>query len=128
MLKRAKIMDAWLHAMRELVPASRRANDFCKFGVSEGHRYHAVNFTAFAKYQTLEVRLHSGTTDYTKVLAWIRLCELLAAMRTKPKAAGCIATLEQLPLASHDLAYWRARHRELNPTMYAANITSEQEG
>jgi hypothetical protein len=44
-------------------------------------------------------------------------------MTKKPKAASCIATLEQLPLASHDLAYWRARHRELNPSLYSTNPT-----
>jgi len=126
--KRAKIMDSWLSALSELVPLSRRANSFCRFGVSSTDRYRAINLVAFQKYKTLEVRLHSGTVDYTKVLSWIRLCELLAAMRTKPKAGGCIATLEQLPLPSHDLAYWRARHRELNPAMYNNNgATSEQE-
>lgn len=125
--KRAKIVDAWLYAMQELVPASRRTNDYCKFGISTRDRYHAVNYVAFSKYNTLEIRLHSGTVDYTKIIAWIRLCELLAAMRHKPKSGGCIATLEQLPLASHDLAYWRARHQQINPTMYSSNATSEQE-
>lgn len=127
--KRARVMDAWLCQLQELVPASRRANNYCRFGVSATDRYRAVNLTAFGKYQTLEIRLHSGTVDYTKILAWIRLCELLAALSKKPKAGGCIATLEQLPLASHDLAYWRARHQELNPAMYSTSgATSEQEG
>lgn len=126
--KRATIMDRWLCALQELVPMSRRTNDYCKFGISERDRYHAVNFVAFQKYKTIEVRLHSGTIDYTKILAWIRLCELLAAMRHKPKEGGCIATLEQLPLAGHDLAYWRARHRDLNPHLYSnQNTTTEQE-
>lgn len=126
--KRAQIVNAWLERLQELVPASRRSNEYCKWGISENDRYRAVNLTAFRKYSTLEIRLHSGTVDYTKVLAWIRLCELLAAMKTKPKAGGCIATLEQLPLPSHDLAYWRARHRTLNPHLYSnSNTTNEQE-
>lgn len=126
--KRAKIMDAWLHQLQELVPASRRTNNFCRFGISATDRYRAVNLTAFAKYQTLEIRLHSGTVDYTKILSWIRLLELLAALPKKPKAGGCIATLEQLPLASHDLAFWRSRHQELNPSLYSnSGATTEQE-
>lgn len=126
--KRATMMATWLQALQELVPPSRRTNDYCKWGISERDRYHAVNFVAFEKYRTLEIRLHSGTIDYTKILAWIRLCELLAAVRHKPKAGGCIATLEQLPLASHDLAYWRSRHQQINPHMYSnQGTTSEQE-
>lgn len=125
---RAKIMDAWLSHLVELVPASRRDNRYCRFGVSLSDRYKAVNVCCFKSKQTLEVRLHSGTLDYTKIISWVRLVELLAAMPKKPKAGGCMAVLEQLPLASHDLAYWRARHRELNPHLYASATTVEQEG
>lgn len=125
--KRAKVMDSWLCALQELVPASRRANSYCRFGVSKTDRYRAVNLTAFREHRTLEVRLHSGTTDYTKALAWIRLLELLAALKKGPKAGGCIATLEQLPLAAHDLAYWRKRHAQLNPHLYNSTTTTENE-
>ena len=128
--KRATIMDKWLSALRELVPASRRENEYCRFGISQTCRYRAVNVTSFGKHRTLEIRLHSGTTDYTKALAWIRLVEMLAALGKGPRAAsGCIATLEQLPLAAHDFAYWRARHCELNPHLYqsAAVSTTETE-
>lgn len=125
--KRAKIMDAWLSALQELVPASRRENSYCRFGTSWKDRYRAVNLCAFSAHKTLEVRLHSGTTDYTKILAWVRLLELLAALRSKPKPGGCVAVLEQLPLAAHDLAYWRSRHAALNPHLYGANVQQEVE-
>jgi hypothetical protein len=126
--KRAAIIDKWLSALRELVPASRRENSYCLFGISLASRYHAVNLTSFSKYRTLEVRLHSGTCDYTKALAWIRLIEMLAALPKGPRAAsGCIATLEQLPLAAHDLAYWRARHAQLNPHLYGSTNAAEAE-
>lgn len=125
--KRARIMDAWLSALQELVPASRRENSYCRFGTSWKDRYRAVNLCAFSAHKTLEVRLHSGTTDYTKILAWVRLLELLAALRTKPKAGGCLAVLEQLPLAAHDLAYWRSRHAALNPHLYGSNAQQEVE-
>lgn len=119
--KRAAIIDKWLSALRELVPVSRRDNSYAKFGISSTDRYRAVNITSFSKHQTLEIRLHGGTTDYTKALAWIRLVEMLAALHKGPRAAsGCIATLEQLPLAAHDLAYWRARHAQLNPHLYGS--------
>lgn len=131
-LKNARIMDSWLFHLQELVPPSRRNNQYCQFGVTlaRGQRYRAVNLQSLASHQTIEVRLGSATLDYTKVLAWIRLLELLRAMRSKPKAGSCIAVLEQLPMANHDRAYWRARHRQLNPAQYpeiAADTTTDNE-
>lgn len=124
LLRTGRIMDAWLYALRELLPASRRGNDYCKFGIAPTDRYRAVNVSSWGKHRTLEIRCHSATLDYTKVVAWLRLCELIRAMPKKPKlGASCIATLEQLPLPAHDLAYWRARHRELNPALYSNNAT-----
>ena len=75
-----RIMDAWLYALRELLPASRRANDYCKFGIAATDRYRAVNVSSYGKHRTLEIRCHSATLDYTKVIAWLRLCELIRAM------------------------------------------------
>ena len=127
--KIAKRADKWLKALQELVPASRRENRYCRFGVSTRDRYHAVNLCSFSKFETLEIRLHSGTVDYSKTLAWIRLCELILALKSGPRAGDCLGTLSQLPLAEHDLAYWRTRHAQLNPHLYSetARATSESE-
>jgi hypothetical protein len=120
---RAKVMDKWLHALMELLPASRRDNTYCKWGVSILDRYRAVNVQSWHAHKTIEVRCGSATLDYTKVLSWLRLVELIRAMPRGPKAGSCIATLEQLPLPAHDLAFWRARHRELNPAQYTTAAT-----
>lgn len=115
----ARLMDAWLFALRELVPASRRENSYSKFGVSTRDRYRAVNVMAWNTHRTIEVRLHSGTVDYTKTLAWIRLLETIRAVARKPKpASSCLATLDQLPLTEYERAYWRGRHQSLNPALY----------
>jgi hypothetical protein len=115
----ARLMDAWIFALRELVPASRRENSYCKFGVSTRDRYRAVNVIAWSNQRTIEIRLHSGTIDYTKTLAWIRLLETIRAVARKPKAAtSCLATLDQLPLTDYERAYWRGRHQQLNPSLY----------
>ena len=126
-IAQARIMNAWLEAMQELVPLSRRENTYCKFGISQTSRYRAVNVLSYNAHKTLEIRLHSATLDYTKILAWIRLLELLRVIRKKPKAAGCIATLEQLPLATHDLIYWKMRHQQCNPAQYTQTLSAEQE-
>jgi hypothetical protein len=122
-IARAKVMDKWLHALMELLPASRRDNTYCKWGVSPHDRYRAVNVQSWNAHRTIEIRCGSATLDYTKVLSWLRIVELIRAMPRGPKAGSCIATLEQLPLPAHDLAFWRARHRELNPAQYTTAAT-----
>lgn len=128
-LKIAKRTDKWLNALQELVPASRRAQHYCKFGISASgnDRYRAVNFAAFFKYKTLEIRLHSATFDYAKILSWIRLCELILAIRYNPREADCLGTLGQLPLMDYEASYWKARHRALNPGQYSNNAGSTTE-
>jgi Putative amidoligase enzyme len=120
---RAKVMDKWLHSLMELLPVSRRNNRYCQWGIDQQDRYRAVNVYSWHTHKTIEVRCGSATLDYNKVLSWLRLVELIRAMPKGPKAGSCIATLEQLPLPTHDLAFWRARHRELNPAQYSAAAT-----
>lgn len=118
----AKIMSTkramlkWLNLLAELVPESRRANRYCSLR-DNGDRYCAVNHRT--NKETLEIRLHSGTTDHTKICMWIRLCELLAAIGN-PKASlkNTLQALESLPLCEWDKKYWRKRHQELNPAQY----------
>jgi hypothetical protein len=125
--KLAKKLDKWLVQLQELLPSSRRNNNYAQFGFSRSDRYHAVNFTSFSKFRTLEIRVHSGTCDYTKILSWLRLLELLVAMPKGPKAGmSCIATLETLPMPAHDMAYWLSRHKELNPLIYNTVETRQE--
>jgi len=123
--QRAKIVDKWLKALRELVPLSRQDNSYCAFGFSRTERYRAVNVTSHSKHRTLEIRLHSSTINYQKVLAWIRLIELLFSIGKAPKVGlGCMATLDCLPLADYERSYWRARHVQLNPSSYQNAVAS----
>lgn len=62
----------------QLVPSSRRNNTYCRpaelthsFEASE--RYYAINPAAYKKFKTIEVRLHSGTVNATKISRWIEL-------------------------------------------------------
>lgn len=117
-VKLARRVDKWIDQLIELFPLSRRDNSYCKGGIAVGDRYRRVNVSAFSKYQTLEFRVHSGTCNYTKILMWIRLIELLMAMPKPPKPADTLQTLAQLPLPENDRAYWLRRHREINPHLY----------
>jgi hypothetical protein len=117
-VKLARRVDKWIEQLIELFPLSRRDNSYCKGGIAVGDRYRRVNVSAFHKYQTLEFRVHSGTCNYTKILMWIRLIELLMAMPKPPKPADTLGTLSQLPLPENDRSYWLRRHREINPHLY----------
>lgn len=74
-------IGACLPVLKHLVPESRRSNTYCKLDVAKvtgGDRYYAVNCTAFEKFKTIEVRLHSGTCDFKKISNWIELIRLIS--------------------------------------------------
>lgn len=73
-----------------MVPKTRRENSYCVprvSGLRDGHRYSAVNLNAYNKYKTIEVRLHSSTTDFTKIINWSRLIH--AVMVSKRLSKRC---------------------------------------
>lgn len=130
MIKRhARKLDSWLYTLRELVPQSRRVNEqYCDWGISQQSRYKAVNICAFSEHGTIEVRLHSGTTNFTKIVNWIRLVEAIFQQPKPPKnSEHCIKALNELPLTDLELFYWLNRHRALNPGLYSQEIAVEQE-
>lgn len=127
----ARRLDAWLEALAELQPESRRDNSYCKPGVSTSDRYRRVNLTAFRKYSTLEVRFGGATLSAEKIIAWVRLLDVLIAWDKKPAAAlrsgACVAALVSVPLPEYERGFWLARHRALNPAQYTAAGTAAAE-
>ena len=73
-----------LPIMSKLVPKSRRSNTYCRLGVSKlrGERYFAINLTSLEKHGTIEIRLHSGSTDARKIENWSRLLLAIQSSRT----------------------------------------------
>lgn len=65
-----------------MVPQSRLTNAYCISDVSGGRRrssrYSKINRCAFSKQKTIEVRLHSGTTDFEKISNWIAVLHSIA--------------------------------------------------
>lgn len=66
-----------LPALYRLVPGTRMNNRYCKmnkeFNWRPNDKYYAVNMMSYSNYQTIEIRLHSGTTNYEKISNWIKL-------------------------------------------------------
>ena len=129
--EKQKIMLAWLRLLKNFVPASRRENDYTRLNITNTtarrNRYAAVNIQTGRK-DTIEVRLHSATTDATKIMMWIRLCELLFAMpKPRPSLGHDLAALDALPLCEWDKSYWRQRFFTLNPATINHNTSEEAE-
>jgi hypothetical protein len=78
-------MQQFLYAM---LPADRRSSRYSfpvkGTTIKDRERYHGINAEAYKKYKTLELRMHSGTTQGKKINNWITL---LLSMCDAPKTA-----------------------------------------
>ena len=84
------------------MPRSRRNN-----------RYHKVNLEAYARHRTVEFRQHGGSTNFTKMSAWIHF---LAKMITFAKQGQVNAgtTLQNIPfLTESEKLYLKIRTKKL---------------
>jgi hypothetical protein len=67
-----------------MVPNSRRTGGYSKpnrdetFDPQSGNRYRGINPTAYDKHKTIEVRIHSGTTNAIKIVNWVTLLVRIA--------------------------------------------------
>jgi len=84
-----------LPVLAAMVPPTRRSNTYCALSVSglKGGRYHAVNLTAYRKFRTIEIRLHSSTTDFQKIIHWAKL---LSAIFNASKIPRIVSNLNDL--------------------------------
>lgn len=124
--RRAFRLNNSLEFLAKLVPKTRRNNSYCKMDrttMSSDERYSAINTTAYAKYKTLEVRLHSGSTDFKKISNWIKvLFAISRASKMKRTYAAKINSFEDFKALVPDLdssvyEYTLARMATLNPEL-----------
>lgn len=99
---RSRVMrlNQCLGLLASAVPKSRRENSYCqvvKARLKQRGRYYAINTSALRRYNTIEIRLHSGTTDYVKISNWIKLLfEISRCSKIKNSNKHIISTIEQL--------------------------------
>ena len=114
------------------MPRSRRNNRYCRtistisdIAINQAanisdlraafahDRYHKVNLEAYARHRTVEFRQHGGSTNFTKMSAWIHF---LAKMITFAKQ-GQVQTntsLQNIPfLTESEKLYFRLRTKKL---------------
>lgn len=79
-----------------------------------GSRYQAINPASVGKYKSIEVRLHSGTTNPNKILKWFEICKTLA---DSPALDRTIETIEDFKTLNQDqdlLNYISQRQKRFN--------------
>jgi hypothetical protein len=111
----------------QMIPASRRDNNFCKKTVNKSFAYHrnssnryqGINPCSFRKYKTIEVRLHSGTTDFTKITNFMDILSAVAYNETKiARASSTVAGfVKQHKLSDQIKEYISSRIKLFNSTV-----------
>lgn len=116
-----KRVAKFIPMLAKLQPESRRSNTFCKLSVSKlrGDRYHAVNMTSFSKHGSIEVRLHSGSVDATKIQNWVELLKLIFATPVKGRVTSLQDMLDKLLIKDKLAEYLDERYYKFNPEVAA---------
>lgn len=88
-------------ALKMMLPKSRRNNQFCLNVINEmprvgapdmgpnhidKERYVFINMKSYRRFETIEVRGHSGTLNAEKILNWIALCDKIMTTRIRFKS------------------------------------------
>ena len=80
-----------------------------------GDRYYAVNAVAYSAHKTIEFRQHQGSTNFTKIEAWVKFLIKLVAWSRDNRLNSNISRIEDIPfLTEAEKAYWQQRNREIN--------------
>lgn len=114
------------------MPRSRRNNHYCKAlsAITETsiksarsisdlraaffhNRYHKVNLEAYARHRTVEFRQHGGSTNFTKMSAWIHfLAKMIIFAKQGQVHTG--TTLQNIPfLTESEKLYLKIRTKKL---------------
>jgi hypothetical protein len=119
-----KKFGRFLPVLSQLIPKSRRTNTYCRLAVSElrGERYFAVNMTALSEHQTIEIRLHSGTTSAAKIQNWVELLHAIVASDSHRNVSTFQGLIDELNLKSELIEYFDKRHQKFNPEYVAPTL------
>ena len=114
------------------MPRSRRNNRYCRTiaTISEiainrasnisdlraafaNNRYHKINLEAYARHRTVEFRQHGGSTNFTKMSAWIHFLAKMITFAKQGKVKNN-TTLQDVPfLTESEKLYFRLRTKKL---------------
>lgn len=110
-------------ALKTILPRVRRNSEYCaRHDVSSENRYSFVNLTAYDKYKTLEIRGHSGTLVATKILNWIKICDIIMAKSFNQDFADINEVARFFEFDEVLTAYVNKRYNEFNKDTKRDNI------
>lgn len=108
-----------LPVLTNTVPSQRRDNQYCRRNSTPvlkeqlqriGGRYWAINPAALDDHDTIEIRLHSGTTNADKIINWIRLLVRIVEARELNTEVTTLTELNRrLRLPSRLRGYFQKR-------------------
>jgi len=117
-LELGKKVEKFLPILFSLIPESRRQNRYCQPQASDSERYSAINLTAFRKHNTIEYRMHTGSTNFNKIKNWIELLIKIEDYCKDRKKVGTVKTLKNLfnriPMKQSTKEYLTARYNKFN--------------
>jgi hypothetical protein len=100
-----------------LVPKTRRSNTYCSKkmnSIDSGDRYAAINLAAFKKHKTIEIRLHSGSTNFQKISNWALLLQKIKEVEFKGVIDSVQKASDKLSLSESMTEYLGQRWAQFN--------------
>lgn len=116
-----------LPVLKWMVDDTRHNNTYCKMqvgplvdGQSSGSnpRYYAVNMSAYYRFKTIEVRLHGGSTNFSKIKNWIELLKIVSTANLKSNIDTFQEFIDVLRLPDYLVEYAESRIEKLNPNAW----------
>jgi hypothetical protein len=108
----ARRMAKALPALRSIVAPYRINSQYCSRNLSiKNDRYAAINTESLKKHGTIEVRLHQGTLDFTKIANWIKLLYAISRAAKVPRTANLEVLSKEVRLKKSTLNYFKKRQQ-----------------
>lgn len=98
--------------LKMLVPVSRHNNRYCRWRSNiSGSRYSAINFQSFYKFQTIEFRCQSGSTERKKIEMWAELCYQMVQWARTADRTTRLTWKAFMQILTPELREWVIRRR-----------------
>lgn len=124
-----KRLGAVVPLLKRMLPESRRSNTYCHLdaaGIRGRDRYAFVNGTAYRRHGTIEVRGHSGTISYDKIMSWVELMERIMHHKRVIKTPNFCEMLAQLECPRDLYDYCKSRFLKFGGDILEGLATSTE--
>jgi hypothetical protein len=87
------VLYKMVHPSRSVTKYSRmtQTNELDEFINSGVNRYSGINGASYAKYKTIEIRMHHGCVNASTILNWSKLLNSICSVKTKKEPTSSLA-------------------------------------